>query len=69
MAHSNSKPSSGGYESAVDNVKDIFGALATELNAPSSNIATLVDQSKANFDKLVSAVIVVYYAFGNLRYS
>ena len=49
------KPASGGYESAVDNVKDIFGDLTTELTSPGSNVSALVDQSKANFDKLISA--------------
>mmetsp|Transcript_10526 Transcript_10526/g.17405 ORF Transcript_10526/g.17405 Transcript_10526/m.17405 type:complete len:694 (-) Transcript_10526:10-2091(-) len=55
LAHSKSKTSAGGYESAVDNVKDIFGDLNAELTAPSSDISTLVDQSKANFEKLISA--------------
>lgn len=55
LAQSNSKPASGGYERAADNVKDIFGDLTTELTSPGSNIPTLVEQSKANFDKLISA--------------
>ncbi len=55
LAESNNKPTAGGYESAADNVKDIFGDLTTELTSPDSNISILVDQSKANLDKLVSA--------------
>lgn len=57
MANSNGKHSAGGggYESAEDNVKDIFSDLTAELTAPSSNIYALVDRSKTNFDKLISA--------------
>ena len=55
LARSKSMASLTEYESAVENVKDIFGDLTTELTASGSNISTLVDKSKSNFDKLISA--------------
>lgn len=45
----------GGYESADENVKDIFGDCTAELAAPGSNVAAHVSRTKSNFEKLVSA--------------
>eukprot|EP00581_Thalassiosira_minuscula_P013944 CAMPEP_0183714242 /NCGR_PEP_ID=MMETSP0737-20130205/8834_1 /TAXON_ID=385413 /ORGANISM="Thalassiosira miniscula, Strain CCMP1093" /LENGTH=668 /DNA_ID=CAMNT_0025943149 /DNA_START=139 /DNA_END=2145 /DNA_ORIENTATION=+ len=55
-AQSNSKgANAGGYESADQNVTDIFGDCAAELTSPGSNVATHVSETKSNFDKLISA--------------
>ena len=45
---------SGPYESADQNVKDIFGDYAAELASAESNVGAHVAQSKANFDKLIA---------------
>ena len=47
--------SGGGYESADQNVKDIFGDCVAELTSPNSNVVNHVAETKANFDKLISA--------------
>ena len=54
VAQSKSKGASGGYASADQNVKDIFGDCTAELTSAGSNVGTLVAQSKSNFDKLIS---------------
>eukprot|EP00585_Thalassiosira_rotula_P012090 CAMPEP_0196137176 /NCGR_PEP_ID=MMETSP0910-20130528/5245_1 /TAXON_ID=49265 /ORGANISM="Thalassiosira rotula, Strain GSO102" /LENGTH=670 /DNA_ID=CAMNT_0041397603 /DNA_START=146 /DNA_END=2155 /DNA_ORIENTATION=+ len=46
---------SGVYESAYENVKDIFGDCTAELTAPESNVVTYVSQTKSNYDDLISA--------------
>jgi carnitine O-acetyltransferase len=53
-AQSRSK-GAGSYESAAMNVKDIFGDCAAELTSGGSNVAAQIDQSKSNFDSLISA--------------
>mmetsp|Transcript_5013 Transcript_5013/g.10309 ORF Transcript_5013/g.10309 Transcript_5013/m.10309 type:complete len:714 (+) Transcript_5013:38-2179(+) len=50
-----SAKSSGGYESADDNVKDIFAECAGELTSTGSNVASHVEKSKSNFDNLISS--------------
>ena len=50
-----SNGTSGGYESADQNVKDIFDDCVTELTSPSSNVVNHVAETKSNFDKLISA--------------
>lgn len=49
-----SKTSAGGYESAAQNVKDIFADCAAELTSTGSNVANHVAETKANFDTLIS---------------
>jgi len=45
----------GGYESADQNVKDIFGDCIEALTSDGSNVATMVSQSRSNFENLISA--------------
>eukprot|EP00571_Detonula_confervacea_P001743 CAMPEP_0172314344 /NCGR_PEP_ID=MMETSP1058-20130122/22271_1 /TAXON_ID=83371 /ORGANISM="Detonula confervacea, Strain CCMP 353" /LENGTH=661 /DNA_ID=CAMNT_0013028179 /DNA_START=120 /DNA_END=2105 /DNA_ORIENTATION=- len=52
---SNKGANAGGYESADQNVKDIFGDCVAELTSTGSDVATHVVNTKSNFDKLVSA--------------
>ncbi|KAL9190955.1 hypothetical protein ACHAXT_000661 [Thalassiosira profunda] len=54
VAASSQTANSGPYESADQNVKDIFGDYAAELASTESNVGAHVAQSKANFDKLIS---------------
>ena len=50
-----SKHKSGGYESPEHNVKDIFGDCASALTSTGSKVVDYVDQSKVNFEKLISS--------------
>lgn len=45
----------GGYESADENVRDIFGDCTDALTSAGSNVESLVAESKSNFDQLISA--------------
>ncbi|KAL7478282.1 hypothetical protein ACHAW6_004054 [Cyclotella cf. meneghiniana] len=44
-----------GYESVEKNVKDVFGDCVADLYSSGSNAISLVDRSKANFEKLISS--------------
>ena len=57
LADSNSKAGhhTGGFESPDQNVKDIFGSCIAELTSPNSKVCGHVNQSKSNFDTLISA--------------
>lgn len=44
-----------GYESADQNVTDIFADCAAELTSSGSHVTAQIDQSKSNFDSLISA--------------
>ena len=45
----------GKYENADQNVKDIFGDCATVLTSTGSKVVSYVDQTKTNFEKLISS--------------
>lgn len=45
----------GTYETADQNVKDIFGDCATVLTSPGSKVVDYVDMTRTNFKKLISS--------------
>ena len=51
----NSSTKRGTYETADQNVKDIFGDCATVMTSPSSKVVDYVDATKTNFEKLISS--------------
>jgi len=51
---SHSSNNTGGYESADENVKDIFGDCVGDMMSPGSNVTSYVAETKSNFDKLIS---------------
>lgn len=55
VLNENTTKNAAGYESADQNVRDIFGNCTAELTSSSSNVATHISQSKSNFDDLISA--------------